>query len=106
MLKPTLEYWENALPFVDVEHAIQGGFFYKSKERKGEEEWEKMKVRIGLKVVSFQQFQVDHIVYLIQKINCHLEWCKLIVTGGQNLFIEACLDFKNGEEVEQSYIKR
>jgi len=54
MDKQTAANYEHALPLVDQEHALQGGFFYKTVERSAHSQTLQFSSRLGLKVYRCQ----------------------------------------------------
>lgn len=88
-----------------MEQAENGGSFYKTVERTKEGR-EDLAARIGVRVHSFHPFQQDHIIFLMQKLNRQLDWCRVVLVGYSSLFIEATLNFYPGQNHDISFISR
>lgn len=79
-----------------MEQAENGGSFYKTVERTKEGR-EDLAARVGIRVYSFSPFQQDHIIFLMQKLNTQLGWCRVVLVGHSSLFIEVTLNFYPGQ---------
>lgn len=81
-----------------MQQAERGGFYYKVLER-FHPSAPKLTARIGLRACEFQHFQEDHLMLLIQRVNCSLHWSRLVLLDRSALFLETLLDFKPEEEI-------
>lgn len=70
---------QNALPLCDMEHAVGGGFYYKTIERGCETKG--MRVRMGLRVTEINVSQQDHLAFVMQMFNSKAKTCKMVLLG-------------------------